>query len=63
MSKFPRIGQRYHSVQNSKSVVMEVTEITSPGGDDWVEFKNIETKQSYNCRLEAFLARYSQLPD
>lgn len=27
--------------------------------DPWVEFENIDTRQRYTCRKEAFLARYT----
>lgn len=31
--------------------------------DPWVKYFNIKTNQEYTCRLEAFLARFSPLPD
>ena len=31
--------------------------------DPWVMYVNETTKQEYNCRLEAFLARFSPISD
>lgn len=31
--------------------------------DPWVEYFNIETLQEYSCRQEAFLSRFSLLPE
>ena len=30
--------------------------------DPWVAYINIQTKESYSCRQEAFLSRFSLLP-
>ncbi len=31
--------------------------------DPWVEYFNVKTLQEYSCRQEAFLSRFSQLPE
>ena len=31
--------------------------------DPWVDYVNTKTGQEYSCRQEAFLARFSQLPE
>lgn len=31
--------------------------------DPWVEYFNTETLQEYSCRQEAFLSRFSPLPE
>jgi hypothetical protein len=31
-------------------------------GDPWVSYINIRTNESYSCRQEAFLSRFSLLP-
>jgi hypothetical protein len=31
-------------------------------GDPWVAYINTQTKESYSCRQEAFLLRFSLLP-
>ena len=30
--------------------------------DPWVTYKNVNTKQEYTCRKEAFLSRFSKAP-
>jgi hypothetical protein len=31
-------------------------------GDPWVKYVNIDTKEEYTCRKEAFESRFSKLP-
>ena len=31
-------------------------------GDPWVSYTNTQTNESYSCRQEAFLSRFSLLP-
>ncbi len=31
--------------------------------DPWAHYHNTKTQQEYSCRLEAFLARFSPLPE
>lgn len=59
----PYVGQKYHTINNTKDIFMEITDLTEPNGDSWVGFKNIESGQTYSCRLEAFLARYRPVAD
>lgn len=62
-SNEPYVGKHYWAPNGNDKVVMEITNLSSVNGDGWVEFKNIQTRQSYNCRLEAFEARYAAIPD
>ena len=40
----------------------QVTVLELKDGDPWVSYINIQTKESYSCRQEAFLSRFSLLP-
>jgi len=31
-------------------------------GDPWVTYQNVDTKQEYTCRKEAFLSRFTPTP-
>jgi len=59
----PYVGQKYHALQDNRKIFMEITNLSNTNGDAWVDFKNVETKQSYSCRLEAFLARYAAMSE
>lgn len=50
--------------RTSDAIVVELLATYCPNeeGDPWVTFRNVETKQEYSCRKEAFLARYSPTP-
>jgi|Laugresbdmm110sd_1035091.scaffolds.fasta_scaffold143219_2 hypothetical protein len=39
-----------------------VTVLELKDGDPWVTYINTQTLQEYSCRQEAFLSRFSQLP-
>jgi hypothetical protein len=39
-----------------------VTGLELKDGDPWVTYINIKTNESYSCRQEAFLSRFSLLP-
>ena len=52
---------RAHETREDKTFI--ITDLPQKENDPWVVFENVKTKDSYNCRLEAFLARYSPLPD
>lgn len=54
----PYIGARYSALERT----FEITGLPLVEGDQWVEYYNENTKQTYSCRLEAFLARFSMLP-
>ena len=56
----PHIDAKYRS-NDGKTFI--ITDLPQKENDPWVVFENVKTKDSYNCRLEAFLARYSPLPD
>lgn len=30
--------------------------------DAWVTYRNVKTKEEYNCRKEAFLSRFTRTP-
>ena len=40
----------------------QITVLELKDGDPWVSYINIQTKESYSCRQEAFLSRFSLLP-
>ena len=46
------------------SKTFKVIAIFNPNeeSDPWVEYINIDTQQVYSCRQEAFLSRFSLLP-
>lgn len=54
----PYVGQRYTT---SDSRHFQITRLYEVSNDPWVEYTN--TSQSYTCRLEAFLARFSPIAD
>ena len=40
----------------------QITGLELKDGDPWVTYINTQTKESYSCRQEAFLSRFSSLP-
>jgi hypothetical protein len=54
----PYVGARYSGMDR----VFEITALPVVDNDQWVEYFNENTKQTYSCRLEAFLARFNPLP-
>lgn len=40
----------------------QITGLELKDGDPWVAYINTQTKESYTCRQEAFLSRFSLLP-
>jgi hypothetical protein len=40
----------------------QVTGLDLKEGNHWVSYINIQTNESYSCRQEAFLSRFSLLP-
>ena len=40
-----------------------ITKLELKDGDPWVTYINIKTNESYSCRQEAFLSRFSPLPN
>ena len=52
----PHIGARYTA---KDSTVFQITKLPIVNNDEWVEYINTHTHQKYNCKLEAFLARFT----
>jgi hypothetical protein len=55
----PHVGAKYRGLDRE----FEITGLPVVEDDQWVEYYNINTKQTYSCRLEAFLDRFSPTPD
>jgi len=53
-----KLNERYGSID--KTFLVTVLELKD--GDPWVSYINIQTNESYSCRQEAFLSRFSLLP-
>lgn len=53
-----KLNELYGSPDNT----FQVTGIELKDGDPWVTYINIKTNESYSCRQEAFLSRFSLLP-
>ncbi len=47
---------------DGQSKVFVITGTSLKDGDSWVAYKNTQTLQEYSCRTEAFLLRFSPLP-
>ena len=49
--------------RTNDGMIFEVTSTYCPNeeSDPWVTFINVDTKQEYSCRKEAFEARYSKM--
>ena len=47
---------------DNKGKVFQITSVELKGTDPWVGYTNKENLQEYTCRQEAFLARFSILP-
>ena len=43
-------------------LVFKITGLELKDGDPWVSYTNTQTLQEYSCRQEAFLSRFSLLP-
>ena len=48
---------------DGKSNTFQITVIELKGTDPWVGYINTQTRQEYTCRQEAFLSRFSALPN
>lgn len=44
------------------SMQFKITGLELKDGDPWVTYINTQTLQEYSCRQEAFLSRFSLLP-
>ncbi len=47
---------------DSQGREFRITQVTGEQ-DPWAYYHNTKTQQEYSCRLEAFLARFSPLPE
>jgi hypothetical protein len=47
---------------DGKSKTFQVVGLELKDADPWVSYINTQTKESYSCRQEAFLSRFSPLP-
>lgn len=47
---------------DGKASVFSITGLELKDSDPWVSYINTQTGQSYSCRQEAFLSRFSPLP-
>ena len=54
-----KLNELYHSLDKT----FQVTGLELKDGDPWVSYINIKTNESYSCRQEAFLSRFSPLPN
>ena len=54
----PHVGAKYSGMERE----FTITGLPLVENDQWVEYYNVNTKQTYSCRLEAFLARFNPLP-
>lgn len=50
---------------DGKGNIFIATALFSPNeeNDTWIKYYNNSTKQEYECRYEAFLSRFSPIPD
>ena len=54
------IAKRY---SGHDGLVFETVDTFLEDNDPWIKYKNQQTQQEYTCRQEAFLARFSPLPE
>jgi len=54
----PYVGAKYSGLDR----IFQITGLPMKDNDQWVEYFNENTKATYSCRLEAFLARFHMLP-
>lgn len=53
-------GSKWWSGDRYKFIVTDLKKVDK---HTWVFYKNQETDQEYNCYLEAFLNRFTELPE
>lgn len=53
-------GSRWWGGEYNKFVITDLKEIDN---HTWVFYKNEKTAQEYNCYVEAFLQRFTELPE
>jgi len=51
----------YGNAQGDEFVILRVWN-PNEEQDPWVEYENIQTEETYTCRLEAFQERFTLLP-
>jgi len=49
--------------QGNEGKKFRVIKIAEEQDNAWVHYKNIKTEQTYNCYLEAFLSRFTKVPE
>jgi hypothetical protein len=54
-----KLNELYGSIGKTFRVI----ELELKDGDPWVTYINTQTNESYLCRQEAFLSRFSPLPN
>jgi hypothetical protein len=47
---------------DGKGIAFIITGMELKENDPWVSYTNSQTQQAYTCRQEAFLSRFSLLP-
>lgn len=52
----PHVGGLYSSTDFTK---FEITALPVIENEQWVEYINVKTNNTYNCLLEAFLVRFT----
>jgi hypothetical protein len=55
-----KLGDLYGGTEGRQ---FKVTELELRDTDPWVTYINTQTEQEYSCRQEAFLSRFSPLPN
>ncbi len=53
---------KLNELYGSTNKTFQITGLELKDGDPWVSYINTQTKESYSCRQEAFLLRFSLLP-
>jgi hypothetical protein len=49
--------------QGNDGKKFRVTNIVEEQDNTWIHYTNMKTAQQYNCYLEAFLSRFSKVPE
>jgi hypothetical protein len=53
---------KLNELYGSTEKTFQITGLEVKAGDPWVSYINTQTNESYSCRQEAFLLRFSLLP-
>jgi hypothetical protein len=54
---------KLNELYRSNDKTFQVTGLEIKDNDPWVTYINTQTNESYSCRQEAFLSRFSPLPN